>query len=316
MSTRFTLMPLGILAIAPVVIAQGSGDLYTSVGNERLFTALAVESERAELTVSEAASTSAVLVYRLVYPNAANLYSLSLGLYDSHDSARHRCRFLLKVREIAPAEPPSGDPIGDEFYWWPSRPGAPRPSTSVVFRRRNMVVDFAREGTADAALAVARQIDALIRDDRAIAPLGTFDPPPEIVDAGLPARLPVRPTERRLLNQQPVPFGEPARAIVRINPQFRGLGPPEGLRLHVDIEGFGSNQVGPDGRSRDLVDVPDGSGRVSNLREKSAEHDGRFLLELRRLPSQPTTRKVRVTAANADNVIVTREFEVELVPAR
>lgn len=299
---------LSILMLSAVASVGLADEVYTGIKHEPLSAALGVQIKEHHIGELE-----------FLWPNALGIRHLTLNVFPTEEAAREWFRLWFRRVSVGPSRPPDGQAIGDEFLWWRGMVDSDT-VTGIQVRRRNVCFLFAGGSVGglqvNEAVQIARQIDALIRDDRAIAPLGTFDPPPEIVDAGLPATLPVRPTERRLLNQQPVPFGEPARAIVRINPQFRGLGPPEGLRLHVDIEGFGSNQVGPDGRSRDLVDVPDGSGRVSNLREKSAEHDGRFLLELRRLPSQPTTRKVRVTAANADNVIVTREFEVELVPAR
>jgi len=46
----------------------------------------------------------------------------------------------------------------------------------------------------------------------------------------------------------------------------------------------------------------------------SPEHDGRFILELR-VPEREETHKVTLVAASEDNVIVTKQIEVKIVPA-
>ena len=238
---------------------------------------------------------------------------LTLAVYPSVEEARRTMERRRWNIATGPTPLPGGDPIGDEMNWGCRLEGPDGPGAAIGFRRRNVVLTLGSRGEPSEVVALARQIDALIRDDRQIAPLGTFDPPPEIVDAGIPATLTVRPMVRRMLNERPLPFVEPARSVLRINPQFRGLGPPEKIRLSVTIEGLGTNQVGQDGLSREHVAVPEGDH--STMREKSAENDGRFLVELHRLPSEATTRKVTLVAASEDNVIVTKEVQVQIVPA-
>jgi hypothetical protein len=199
---------------------------------------------------------------------------------------------------------------GDNFAWWRSATG----SANIVVRRGNIVLHVAPLGQAQEALATTLQIDALIRDDRQIAPLGKFAEPPEIVDPGFPQTL----TVRRMMPL--TPDGQPWRnqpwtqAYVRISPRFRGLGSLEKLRFAVRGEHLVTNQV--DGTGRSLVKtlvVPDEAGRARPM-PPSAENDGRFILSVR-VPQEPTTEKLTLVAATEDNLIVTKELEVKIVPA-
>ena len=298
------------IALVPDTVAE---DVYLGLNTTEIFSRCGIEIERSSFWSQPGAPCASV-----GYDFGESVYTsgtdkpigyrerVSVAVYPQVEKARDALKNIRNVLPILPPPPAPGELIGDDMIGEGS-------GHRVIFRRRNIVIDLMRTGSETAGSDFARQIDNWIQNDRTIAPLGTFNPPPEIVDAGIPATLTVRPMVRRMLNERPLPFVEPARSVLRINPQFRGLGPPEKIRLSVTIEGLGTNQVGPDGLSREHVAVPEGDH--STMREKSAENDGRFLVELHRLPSEATTRKVTLVAASEDNVIVTKEVQVQIVPA-
>jgi hypothetical protein len=157
----------------------------------------------------------------------------------------------------------------------------------------------------------------LICDDRQIAPLGRFDPPPEIVSVGIPDTLPVGLR---------VPFGPssfrdvPEESRYRFTPEFRGLGDPARLRVGIYDESRTyelRNEVTPDGRSRPRIDVtvptpfPPPLNFAVGSRERSPEEDGRFMLTL---PLRPGRAKLRMVVVTDDNLIVSKDFEVTFTP--
>ena len=189
------------------------------------------------------------------------------------------------------------------------------------------------------ALALACRIDTLIRDNRQIAPLGTFDPAPEIVSAGIPSTPTVRamkeplpppaPGKRRLGNWPEFcnpGGGDQELAFVAIQPEFRGLGDVSKLRLRLvraDVPQYANLLQGegsPAGREfapgTEPIYVPDGADRVRVVKRSEATAqgiDGRFIMRVL-VPDEPTTLKLTMIAATEDNLIVTKDVEVRIVP--
>jgi len=308
---------------------SASGDdslVYRRLDHSQLLSALGASCESHHLAVNNfgGLKNTPVMVCRLRQPNPLKLQDLVLGVYSSSAAAARVHKMWQLIRPVWPAQPPAGDPIGDAFYWWVSPPEAPRQTVAILVRRRNVVFEISPEGSPADALALARRIDELIRDDRQIAPLGTFDPVPRIVDLGLPANLTVRP---RVLAGFPVISARaaakiPRHAFVRFQPQIQGMGPLDRLRIRVLIKTadpsggwrtIGYNQVGMDGKSTPHLWVPASADRAY-LRTASAQDDGRFILVITPLPTEPTTCKVTMIVANDDNLIVTKQATIQIAP--
>jgi len=191
----------------------------------------------------------------------------------------------------------------------------------MCIRWKNLVIVVpAVRASLEASLDFAWRIDELIRDDRQIAPLGTFNPVPRIVDLGLPANLTVRP---RVLGGFPAISARaaakiPRHAFVRFQPQIQGMGPLDRLRICLLIEtsdgrGIGGNQIGLDGMSVPNPWVPV-SQDEARMRSASPQDDGRFILRIVRIPDQPTTCKATMIVANDDNLIVTKQATIQIAP--
>jgi len=234
---------------------------------------------------------------------------------SAHEVTRELRRAVLWRSSILPAEPErAAEGLGNEGWFYPhaneSKYG------SVVFGRRNIVMYLGwEESVPGTGLALARQIDALIRDDRQIAPLGTFAEMPAIVSAGVPATLPASSTPGRTADGRPTGY---ERSYVTITPQFRGLGDLDNLRFVVlgrqdNGQTWGRlTQTTPEGKSQPKVYKIDTTERGGIPKLNEVQEDGRFLMEV---PRKTGALKLKLIAATEDNLIVTKEVQVTVVPA-
>ena len=329
---------LPALLLATTAFGYAENQLVIGLDHEQLFAELKTECSRKQLEKNSGQNGPPIWVCHFEYPNGLGLHSLVFGLYDSAERASQACRAQRGFRATWPADSPAGAPIGDEFYWWPASPEAPNSNSAILFRRNNLVVDLQRKGSSEDALAVARQIDGLIRDNRKIAARGTFAKSPELVTTGIPATLVVRPMKepvapsaastRKARNRSEFrnPGGDGQQAFVIIQPQFQGLGDVDKLRLRlVATTGAGNRNLLQDALSpigREFSDsappiyVPDGPDRVRVVKRSEAATqgiDGRFIMQIA-VPDEAKTLKLTMIAATEDNLIVTKDVEVRVVP--
>jgi hypothetical protein len=286
-------------------------NFYTGLKQDRLFSALDLRLAR-PTGISTFGREPAEMLYVFVQPNSRGLPQLSLAVYATGAEAQRAFQWWAAVHPVS-ASPPPDDPPGDWFAWWHTGSGG----ANIVVRRRNIVWHIGPPGPADDALATARAIDRLIRDDRDIAPLGRFAEPPEIVDVGLPQTLNVRRMTPIAPDGKPLlpPTQRAEYSYVRIEPRFRGLGDVNKLRLKLtcDLAYLQGELPVKEHVPGERVYVPDGPDRVRSVH--ASEVDGRFIIQVR-VPDQPETRKMTLIAATEDNVIVTKEVEVRIVPAQ
>jgi hypothetical protein len=149
-------------------------------------------------------------------------------------------------------------------------------------------------GQAADVLSFVRQLDALICSDPQVGRRGGFEVKPEILSAGVP---------------------ESARkgSRIKITPEFRGLGDRAALRVAVVApDSFSSlTETTPAGTSRPQAVVrgsrPDGLD--DQVRDRAPEEDGRFILHI---PDKVGPLKLTMIVATPDNVIVTKEFTVNV----
>lgn len=313
-------------------------EIYTALRTDPFMTALG-------LSVDRKSFGGRAIGYTARNADNSILHSIGIAVYPTIDQARNLFAERLRRPASSPMPPPPGDPLGDEFAWWVSpspfeEPHARLRVAHATVRWRNVVMTLScydmrifgqptddrrrlsltpRIDSPQETLHLLRRVDEILRNNRRIAPLGTFDPPPDIVDPGFPSSLTIRPMTPYTPDGKPAlsrtgrplwPSGHP-ESYVRINPQFRGLGPVENIRFKLTIKDVGMNQA-PDGKSPEWLTVPDGPERTRRVRA-SAENDGRFILELR-VPEQPITTTATLIAFNEDNVIVTKEIEVTITP--
>jgi len=292
-------------AISPEVNAD---EVYIGLRQEALFSRLGLDVERVEFAFQQARVPTLVYWFR----NEGDY--LAVAVHTSVQAARLAHKYSKLLPTVAPPPPPEGEPIGEEMVWGYWREGPSSPGARIEFRRRNVFVVLRKLGEPSEVVELARRIDGLIRDDRQIAPLGRFDPPPEITSAGIPETLTLRPMREYTSDGAPMVRRNPPRqACVRIDPQFRGLGPRENIRFVVSGKELVGNQIGPDGKSARSVRVPVDSDRIRSL-PASAENDGRFILRVR-IPQERRTDRLTLIAVNEDNVIVAGELQVTIVPA-
>ena len=153
---------------------------------------------------------------------------------------------------------------------------------------------LSKRGEPEPVVSVARQIDALIRDDWQIAPQGSFAETPEIASVGAPES--VRKGAR-----------------IKIMPEFRGVGDRAKLRVAVvGQDSFSSlTETTPEGKSRPqaVVRGSRADGLDDKVRERTPAEDGRFILHI---PDKVGPVKLTMIVATPDNVIVTKEFTVNV----
>jgi len=197
--------------------------------------------------------------------------AVALTVHPTVDEAIEKFEFLKGSMSGGPT--PSSEQIGDQFILWASPPHitrvdpVPREGGAVLFRRRNVVVQFGSRGELSAALELAHDMDDLIRDDREIAPMGQFAEPPEIVAV-------------------PLPQEDDAESQRLIVPQVRGLGNPAKVVFSA------ATAVGPQ----------------ENLSD-SFESKGKLKL---RIPRYKGQNKIKITAVNEDNLVVTKIVTVSV----
>jgi hypothetical protein len=180
------------------------------------------------------------------------------------------------------------------MFWGYWRDGPNSPGAAVTFRRGNILFCLSKLGEPETVVALARQIDALVRDDRQIAPTGTFAEVPDITSPG-------------------VPDSAQKNARITIAPEFRGLGDRAALRVAVVApDSFSSlTETTPEGKSRPQVVVrgarPDGLD--DSVQPRAPAEDGRFILHI---PDKVGPLKLTMIVATPDNVIVTKDFTVNV----
>jgi hypothetical protein len=286
---------------APSPKASADSQLITGVKHVLLFDGMGIQL----------LETQGLTYVRLKGPANSGLERLGMSITvhltvnDARVSREHR----LDRVSVPPTHQVAEDAVGDQCLVW----GGPGDTGgNMWFRRLNVIVELDWKGPWAELLAIAQAIDNALQNDREIAPMGTFDPLPAIVDVGLPATVAVPAMIRLRPDGQPSLLQERPLAYLRIQPVFQGLGPAEKIRLLVTVEDFGRNEVGLDGRSLKLLNAPIEGNRYKVV-EASAQNDGRFILRLG-VPEQPTTRKVTLIAASEDNVIVTKEADITFTP--
>jgi hypothetical protein len=189
-----------------------------------------------------------------------------------------------------------------------------RPDESfLAVRRNNVVFYFSWIASSETVQTLGQQIDGIIRDDRAVAPLGYWSEPPEIVSLGLPEHFGSRMVRAETGEEFLVDDGR----YVFLDPVFRGLGPREQLRVLVTArsadssEGFPrrrvTTHVSLDGRPHARVYLPDESGTHPIMR--AIRVDGRFLLMIR---DSGNDIILSMVAASAGNRIATLEVPFSL----
>jgi hypothetical protein len=165
---------------------------------------------------------------------------------------------------------------------------------SFVIRRANIVWSLSPERPAAEALAFARRIDGLIRDDRQIAPRGTWTEVPEIVSPGAPA-------------------SAAKGARVALAPEFRQLGDRDALRIVVTRgTRYGSlTETREDGKSLPQIHIrgPRPDSLADIVRDRTPGEDGRYIL---RIANEVGPLKLTMIVATPDNVIVTKDFTVNV----
>ncbi|TWT42032.1 hypothetical protein RAS1_31590 [Phycisphaerae bacterium RAS1] len=285
-------------AIICAAISQtaSADELYTALRHEVLCAQLQLQVER----VSFGGADGCASVGYVLPGEGGDRFGLAA--YTSVAGAQ---RSLRRVRDLVAVglPPPPDDPIGEEMVWGSddgSQSGSP--CASFTWRRKNVVIDLWKRGDPAQVVALARQIDALLRDNRQFAPLGTFDPPPEIVSISAPETITFSSEER-------AKWGK----TFRVTPEFRGLGDVQNLRIKVRGEqnDRASNGTLPDGKSNPRILVPGGdfSGRGLGARQRTPEEDGRFEISLVR-NVKPGPLKLTMIVATPDNVVVTKEFTI------
>jgi hypothetical protein len=222
-------------------------------------------------------------------PNAPAIQDIALAVYASTAQARAAFQLRSLMVPIGPSSAPADVP-GDDFAWWRSVTG----KASFVIRRANIVWFFSPERPADEGLALARQIDGLIRDDRKIAPRGTWIEVPEIVSPG-------------------APDSAAKGARVSLAPEFRQLGDRAALRIVVTRgTRYGSlTETRLDGKSLPQIHIrgPRADSLMDVVRDRTPDEDGRFIL---RIPNEVGQLKLTMIVATPDNVIVTKDFTINV----
>lgn len=264
------------LGLTPIALADDIA--YTALRDAPFLGALGLQLDRTNV---------GHLVTLLVRPQSAQpgLRGIGVGVFPTSERAHEAVQFRMMVSAVAASAAPAGAPIGDEFLWWISSGDG---HTSVLLRRANVVITFSRDGPAEAVCDLARQIDSLIRDNRDVAPSGSFGELPAIADAGIPAQA-------------------PKNSRLAFTPRFHGLGDPQTLRVRVVAKDHQNlTEAGFDGRSRPQIVVPGQrpDGLDDKVRQRTAAEDGRFIL---RVPDKVGPMKLTLIAVSPENVIVTKE---------
>ena len=240
-------------------------------------------------------------------------------VFATSQGAMRRFREYASKTMVGTSWPTGEAPIGDECVHTAGTDPAPV-SGALLVRRENVVFRIAWAGPWEEVVALARDVDSLLQSDREVAPLGTFDPPPRIVETGIPQTLRVRDKIRHEYLTRSGRFTLPPFDFVRFAPRIEGMGPMERLRIWVRITGtgqdiqkvIGRNQVRQDGKSLPHVYVPVSHTRAQ-VRAKTPSRDGRFILRVS-VPDEPVTCKLTMTVVNDDNLVVTKEETIQIVP--
>ena len=322
---------IAFVGVATFPMWSSSDELYIGLKHERLSAELGVQIRTAP--------TGSV---HFEWPNDLGIRRIVLRVFPTETDAQTWFNLSWRRVSISPSAAPDGPSIGDQFSWWRNMVHPEKVST-VQVRRKNICFWFTSDSKSDLlvddALALARRIDTLIRDNREIAPLGKFDVLPEIVSTGIPKTLTVQPMKEPL----PPPAegvrrvgnwpefrnpggGDTERAYVNIQPRFRGLGDVNKLRLRLvrtAQPGYGNmleSLMAPETCEYPPgtvpIYVPDGPDRVRVVKrsEAAAEGiDGRFIMRIV-VPDEAKTLKLTMIAATEDNLIVTKDVEVRIVP--
>jgi hypothetical protein len=226
--------------------------------------------------------------------------TIVVSVRTSVEAAEEAFSYRKQLPSVCPPPPPEGEPIGEEMTWGYWLEGPHSPGASITFRRRNVLFTLRKKGDPSAVVELARRIDALVQNDRQIAPLGTFAETPQIVDAGIPPTL-----------TKEAPLNRPPEYDVPIHPVIRGMGDPDKVRLLVLTEsGSVLNRVKHDGRAIKHVSVPHPVLGEAGRKRVLASDDGRFVIKV---PRQTGPLKLTLVAANDQNVVATKTVQVSVV---
>ena len=278
-------------------IARGEDtEVFTAVRQDILFARVGFCISEKEPRIAGPGATG-MAYHMAASAEGLRIHSLQIAVHASRAAAETAVRAVVQSMSIGPdhyQRDPYTD-IGDARYVWT---GGGEGGGTIVFLRQNITVAFPWAGKNDGALALARRIDEVIRSDRDVAPRGKLAATPEIVSTGVPER--VRKGAR-----------------IQITPEFRGLGDRANLRIAVLAPDSYSSltETTLDGRSSPEISYrgprpgPPGGGETDLVRPRQPDEDGRFIL---RIPDKSGPVKLTMIVATPDNVIVTKEFTVNV----
>jgi len=282
-----------LLGAGRPALGDDEGEAYTALKHDVLFLRAGLKLWEKEPRIGGPGETG--IAYHMA-ASAGGLWvrSLQIAVFTSRaaaeDVAERMVRSMSMGEDVYVNQPgPYGD-IGDERHVWNGR----GEGGSLVFLRQNISVVFSWAGESARALALARRIDELIRTDREVAPRGRFAPTPEIVTIGVPAQA-------------------AKKARLTITPEFRGLGERADLRITILAPDRNSkvSETTMEGRSPPDIVIrgPRADSLSDTVRKRRPDEDGRFILHI---PDKVGPAKLTMIVATADNVIVTKEFTVNV----
>lgn len=260
-------------------------DLFLAIREDRLFKAVGLTKAPNSDTHCERFGPLPTGVSHGVYGREGKpqVNSITLAAHVSVAEAKitfHNLRY--RTLSVGPRENDSRAPdIGDERCIWEDEKYGWR---AIALRRGNVTIFINGTGKLDDALDLARQMDKLIQNDRDVAPLGQFSEPPEILSLGF-----LSPTSQPMQMTETFQADQSYQAI----PEYRGLGPREKVMFRVET-------------GETLSKVEDGKFFVRTPPKLVPGPDGKLIEE-------SGVVRVRVVAANADNVFVAREFDLNVV---
>ena len=288
------------LSVYVLVLVSGApaladeGEVYTALKQGVLFARAGLRMSEKEPRIGGPAPGGMSYHVETDVPQLKiNLFGV--GVHTSRAAAEEVAKGMIRSmsmgEDVYVNQPgPYGD-IGDERHVWT---GGGDGGGSLVFLRQNISVVFSWSGENARALALARRIDELIRTDREVAPRGAFAPTPEIVAPGVSAQA-------------------SKKARLTITPEFRGLGERADLRITVLAPDRLSkvSETTMDGRSPPDIVVrgPRADSLSDTVRKRRPDEAGRFIVHI---PDKVGPAKLTMIVATPDNVIVTKEFTVNV----
>lgn len=289
MNTLGKLMALAVLIQSSTAVANGS-QVVLGLDEAALRARIGIED-----WPSPRLSASGV---RYICSTAKNGHDRvwRVGVYPTIEIAKTQFQQQVTgyaARNVWPAGEP---PIGDEMMWTQSTSGQ---ASQILFRRKNVVILFGRRAAQTEVFAAARQMDQLIQTDRDIAPFGTATSLPKITGVGAPTRVTARDSVWE--------------HHVRLQPEIEGLPSLDGLRVFVvragEVGVWNNLRPGTGEPVKKFLKPDPATGR---RRYVDAVEDQRLMM---RTPVEPGTYTYKLVVQTEGNLILTKEFEIEVVAA-